>query len=116
MTPNIDTLPDYFRELLLNSRQALVQNKELHEEVKELKEQVSRQNRQISALQDEVKSLDVPADETSKEEVWMNQKQAAAYLNRHYTTLARWENNRQLMPKRIGGAIYYAKSQLDKKK
>lgn len=104
---DISILPDYFQEIITNSRKILQQTECLKQEIESLR-------RELRTYKEEVKDLPIIDNEDPKDEVMMSRKEAGKYLGVHVCTLERWEKSKHLVPTRLGGKIYYKKSELIK--
>lgn len=91
---------------------------ELLKEVKEQKQEISGLKsliqEQLAGQQIQHEILGRISLQEVKDEQLLNRREAADYLDVHICTLERWEKSKQLTPKRIGGKIYYKKSELIK--
>ena len=74
---------------------------------------VSDQSEKINFLEERIKELQ--PEKANIEDELLSAKDAAEMLGVSSSTLWRWEESRQLIPKRLGGKKMYLKSELLKK-
>lgn len=105
---DVFSLSPTIQELLGNSREILEHNKNMQQEIASLRFTVDRQAGEISALNATVKETRTPEAAQQSDTVLLSRKEAAAQLKVSLSSLWRYENSRQLIPKRIGGKLYYS--------
>ncbi|QOW09093.1 helix-turn-helix domain-containing protein [Kaistella flava (ex Peng et al. 2021)] len=100
-----------FQKLFSEFAELLKEVKEQRQEISGLKSLIQKQLGEQQIQSEMIGRISLPE---VKDEQLLNRKEAADYLDVHVCTLERWEKSKQLTPKRIGGKIYYKKSELIK--
>lgn len=106
--------PDFFQELMEQTKTASNGVKNLEGELKNLRTTIAQQGREISRLNNQLEKFSVlPATEPVVVEL-ITLEDAAELYKVHETTLRRWVKRGQLNPVRKGSKMYFRKNDLVK--